>query len=201
MSTGDLILGVDPGARATGLVVLNSLGNLVTHNVIERPADEHVLAWCNRCTEAAQRLLLTALGFGPDAHLHRDPDLNDLVDDLHPVVLAIEAVVEPNPHRNRANGKAIINTGGIIDTAAVFGAFANFPGTGPGIAVRPGGHGSQPYATYPDELITPAERRAKGWRLRPAGQSSTIRHARSAYDVARTVHHNRRLLNEGRRHG
>jgi hypothetical protein len=193
MSTGDLILGVDPGGQHTGLAILNSLGHLVDHAVIERPTAEGRIAWCNRCTEAAWRMLLVPLGYDPDRHTAAD-----VVTELEDTVIAIEDVIAPNPHRNRPNGKSIINVDGLLDTAAVFGAFAETP-AGTITAVRPDGHGHQPYATYPDELITPAERRTKGWRLRTAGQSSTIRHARSAYDVARTTHHNRRLLNEGRR--
>lgn len=63
--------------------------------------------------------------------------------------------------------------------------------------VPPGNNGKSPYGSYPDELVTAQERHAKDWRTRQAGQG-TLRHERSAFDCARVAE---RLDRRHRRQG
>lgn len=179
-------LGVDPGAQWTGFVLLDGRGELVDHHVDERSDGQDLVDWCDHCVTTGWEFLTSRRGRATD----------------HPVdtVLAIEAVLAPSPHRNRANGNSIISVGPLLDTAAVFGAFTQLP-TDTTVTIRPGHHGSQPYAVYPDALVTARERTRPAWRLATAGQSNIIRHARSAYDIARTGYTQQRLLTEGQTRG
>lgn len=159
-----VVIGVDPGARATGIVV-RAGQELLAHTVVERPADGDLpggVTPAYLADVAAQARAYVAT--------HRA------------AVVAVENVVEPNPHVNRRRGSAVINVAGILGAAVVLGHLhATFPGL---VLVRPARNGSQLLAAYPAELVTAAERR-QGLN-RPAGDSAVIRHARSAWDVAGT---------------
>ena len=194
-------LGVDPGGAATGLCLLNARGEYDSHAVFQRDkaeleamddAADLDARWPRFCVDAASDFVGARL-YGSAATA-----LEDSFEMFRDGIAAVEDVVAPNPHKRRRDGNSIINPAALLDTAKVFGAFCDFPAGGLTV-VRPGGHGSNPYATYPDELVTDAERRAKGWRLNPAGQSSAIRHARSAYDVARAAYTTHRLRQEAAR--
>jgi hypothetical protein len=91
--------------------------------------------------------------------------------------VAIEDVNAPSPHMGLARPADLIALGravGYLQRA--------FPGA---LLIPPNKHGSRPWATYPAELLTAREQaNAKAKPLAVAGQSSLMRHARSAYDVA-----------------
>ena len=83
-------------------------------------------------------------------------------------IVAVEDLVEPNPHLGLSNVK------GLMDTAQVLGALrAHFDV----VLVAPGGNGSAPLQTYPAELVGDNEPKGTG----------KLRHARSAWDVAGAV--------------
>jgi hypothetical protein len=168
-------LGVDPGAKSSGLLSLID-GDVFDVHVLERdvldndtaPSGvvEHEVDYARRVADRAramhgrlQRELKRRTG-NSDASVHT----------------AIEGVVAIVPHvRNRP-----INPIHLIHTAITLGAVAReFPTA---TIVRPGGHGSNPLGMYPPDLVTAGERRRTGWQLR-VGQSSSRRHARSAFDV------------------
>lgn len=99
-------------------------------------------------------------------------------------LLAVEDIRTPSPHV----GKKLIDPTYVMDTAAVAGAVTGWAWTDHwwAIWVPPDGNGSGPIDNYPVEL-RPA--RGKG-----AGHD-TLRHCRSAWDVAGTG----LLLSRGRR--
>ena len=103
--------------------------------------------------------------------------------------LAIEGVRKPNTHHK--GEKRLNDPIYVMALAATWGALlARFPSA---VTVPPGGNGSGLLATYPADLVTPSERRAKGGLMRQAGTTSLISHARSAWDVAGYAAHLARL--------
>lgn len=91
------------------------------------------------------------------------------IDDLHADYIAIETVVAPNPHMG------VISVVGVLETAQVFGAvLGRWPDA---IPIPPGKNGSHPLQTYP-EALRPTRGNGKG--------KDSLRHVRSAYDVAKT---------------
>lgn len=169
-----LVLGVDPGARRTGIVVADITARhaLVTDASVDRPDDG------------------LRLPQPSPAYLRAVVDRLDELCSAHPIgLVAVEGVVAPNPHMNRTNGRAVTSVEPLITTAAVMGAvlaWACAEGLPPVVVVRPGKNGSRPLGAYPDALVTDAERRSvegKPWQLRTAGKGG-LKDARSAWDVA-----------------
>ncbi|GAB7515151.1 hypothetical protein TSUKUMMB_00260 [Rhodococcus sp. no. 34] len=80
-------------------------------------------------------------------------------------------------------GRAAVDPTALLATAEILGAILGFPWTNHVIQIRPNKNGSQPLGTYPGVLVSPGERRKAGWEARIGG--GQLRHARSAYDVAR----------------
>jgi hypothetical protein len=146
-------IGVDPGARYTGVVGRHQ--GVATWTVIDR--EQHPGRYLEAIEEAVHAAWDDLATFSPR--------------------IAIENFVEPTPHMGLVGVRELIATAftiGWLDRAF-----------GDAVFIRPGGHGHRPWATYPPELITKAEERhAKARPLATAGQSSLMRHARSAYDVA-----------------
>lgn len=94
--------------------------------------------------------------------------------------VAIEDVVEPNPHLGLSNVGAILRTSEVLGFVR-----CKFPYA---VLVRPNRHGSQLLMSYPEELVTKREMdfaKRSGTLGRPAPQNSDLRHARSAFDIAR----------------
>jgi len=146
-------LGIDPGGKSTGIVVIHG-ARVLASTVIERPGGTSptLADWSLYRSRVVSVVSQAFVTFAPV------------------VVVGIETVTSPNPHRG------MTNPAGIIDTARVFGWLEMVvPGYVP---IAPDGHGSAPLSTYPDALRGPTEQKGAGWR----------RHARSAYDVARTAH-------------
>ncbi len=100
-------------------------------------------------------------------------ELTDLVPaTLPPLVVAIEGLSKPCPHLG------LTNVSGLISTARVLGvveAHAHVHGHHV-VIIPPGRNGSAPLATYPPALVGPRD-----------NGGGILRHARSAYDVARAA--------------
>ena len=172
MTGPSLWVGIDPGARSTGIICRRGR-TLVLHEVVERGADE---------TEIGPGPIYLASVCDTVARLFCDVgvSLMRLTGQSGFPRVAVEGVRRPNPHVNRRNGKATTDPTAIIGTAMVLGAILN--GSPDAVIVPPGDNGSGILASYPAGLVTDAERR-QGLN-RPAGQSATIRHCRSAWDVS-----------------
>ncbi len=128
-------VGVDPGSRETGVVVLDGK-KVVDHCVVVRPADDRDRVpgsrYLNEVVDAVADAVTTA-GDGS--------------------VFGVESVKKPNPHMG------LISVTGLLGTAAVLGAvLAVFPQA---VLVEPGGHGDGPVKAYPAEL-RPARGQGKG---------------------------------------
>lgn len=185
-----IVVGVDPGARWTG-VVARHRRELLHHAVVENPAEDRSVgagyggAVCRAIRDAVEVSgrgdVVSALQgpCEPSPHVMR-PGRGD-------VVIAVEDVRAPSPHVRRADGRSLTNPGPIIETGVLLGwIMASFQLIEV-VIVQPGGNGSQAAATYPRELFTDRE-----WgnlsmlrrQLADAPQSSIMRHARSAWDVA-----------------
>lgn len=169
-------VGVDPGAVATGVVLRAGL-RAYAHQIIHRTSDE------------------TPIGPGP-CYIS---EIARAVDDMRfqwaaaypqcPAMIAIEDVKPPNPHvkRTNRNGETTwsrVAPKDVMGLAYVLGALhERYPDA---VMVEPDGNGSRPLCTYPHELVTDGERRAKHalGMLRPAGDGPMVRHCRSAFDIA-----------------
>lgn len=157
------MLGIDPGGRHAG-VVLRVGNQLLAHQVIEvAPPRTDITAKHTKATLAAIEAVLNG------CPAKDNPD-------WQPLLVAVESVVQPTPHMG------VIAVLHLLGTATLYGACLAHPWPGRVIEVRPGGHGKGLLGSYPDDLVTAAERR-KGLQ-RQAGDSALIRHCRSAWDVA-----------------
>jgi hypothetical protein len=164
-------IGIDPG-KDTGIVVRDR-DRLLWWTVVEgdKPTENEIL------TDHTIEAVIDAVG---DAHAEAA-----LYDDTVTPRIAVEGVVRPNPfHKGK---KAFVDPFAVAVPALILGAVRALSIAGNDlvditVVVPPGGHGSQWLATYPPELVTKAERRLG--LNRPAGDSATIRHARSGWDVA-----------------
>jgi len=159
-------LGVDPGAYGTGIALIRTGTRpvaLLDHDVILNDTGEVGTVYIARVLGAIERI----------RHFDDRPRM------------AVEAVNSPTGF---ARGKRHpIDPAHLLGCAIVLGAvLAAYPDS---VLVPPGGNGHGAYASYPPELVTAGERRRADWSTRPAGQSTTIRHARSAFDVARQGPH------------
>jgi len=138
-----IVLGVDPGGRTTGLCLVDGR-TVVAWALFVRKPTEGFDPYFDRIHAA-----LFAAVNGPGA-----PHI------------AVEYLVDPNPHLG------ITAVRGLLDTAQVIGAIrATFDVT----MIRPGGHGSNLLRSYPPELVGPKE---------GAAGKGKMRHVRSAFDIA-----------------
>lgn len=164
-----IVLGVDPGAKDTGICVIRGRDILATHTVTTTgdlfPADRDYL-------QAVVHAVASCFGEGAWCSI-AEPN--------EPTLVAVESITKPNWHMGR--GGAAANPTALLATAEVLGAVLAHPWPVPIVAVPPGKNGSQPLGAYPPELVSAAERRAKNWQLKVGG--GKLRHQRSAYDVAR----------------
>ena len=161
--TEPLILGVDPGSKWCGLVLVRGRDGLVGWDLLERSGDQSLKVWVEECLDAVQRIRW------PMGRSH-----SALGEALGPWTVAVEAVTTPKSH---INGKLRINSPeSLIGTAAVMGAFIAWAATeGFPCVIVPPGNGSGRREGYPPELW--------GAREGPAG-TGKLNHVRSAYDVA-----------------
>jgi len=159
-------VGIDPGARTTGVTARDGTRLvgwiLVDRTIVEPDTDRPGLPTMRAIVEAAARLA--------------DPATSRI---------AVEDLLPPNPHVTRKDGSSIIGWAAMLDVREIIGYVrCTYPAA---VVVRPHGYGSMALASYPDELVSARERaHALKHRtlLAPAPQSSTLRHARSGWDVA-----------------
>lgn len=141
-----IVVGVDPGGRNTGVVVRD--GQHCSHGVVVTRRGDGVFPDAEYLTQVCEAVAEAITIAGMEA------------------VVAIEGVVNPNPHMG------LSNPGGIIAAAMVLGAvLTRWPEA---VVVRPGGHGSGAIELYPPTLVGARERNGAG----------KMRHARSAWDIA-----------------
>lgn len=152
------IIGVDPGGQATGIVVMEFPDTYLWAKVVQRRPDR------GRNADTLTPYLEEIIGA-----LAAAETFFPKTGETPPI--AIEDVVDPNPHLG------ITAVRGIIDTAQVVGLL-RYRYRKSAVLVRPRGHGSLPLSAYPHQLVGPTERKGEG----------VLRHARSAWDVARLGH-------------
>ena len=156
-------VGVDPGAKWCGVVVRDGADAVWWRVVAESDHGHRFLPAC----EAAVREAFTAAGTNP--------------------LVAVEDAVPPGGFRD--GKKQFARPVDILALGRAVGWLhhAVLLLTPRVVLVAPAGHGHRPLGSYPRVLVSDAEARSadrvRGWG-RPAGQSSTLRHARSAWDVA-----------------
>jgi hypothetical protein len=162
-------IGIDPGARWTGIVVRDGM-TLLGWTVIDR---KKIDPDSERHTPATMEAVVEAVGLLADPATCR---------------IAIEDADRPNPHVTRKNGNSLIDTRHIIDTARLVGYLqCAFPHA---VIVRTNGHGSQALASYPhgpDGIVTDTERAnaiRRGRLMAPAPRNPPQCHARSGWDIA-----------------
>lgn len=174
--TPPLVVAIDPGSKNTGIVARQG-DDLLGDRICERKDGEPTALYAIRCSNAAIDVAITAKG-----------DLV-LVD-----VVAIEDYNSPTPQMGTVAVESVVDTAYLVgylhaDTADI---------GEDSVLVPPGQHGRAPLGAYPAELVTDGERQARrgDWRLRLAGRSAPVSHARSAWDVA---HAARQLVDHDRR--
>lgn len=155
-------IGVDPGARWTGIVARSDDDQVISYRVVDRV---EVDPESKRVSMPYLKAVISAMD-----HVWALADWD--------VRFAVEDVVSPI-------GYEFIRPSDMIGLGMVLGwVLAHQPSA---LLVRPAKHGARPFHSYPEELSTPGERRyatrANTWG-RPAPKSAAIRHARSAWDVA-----------------
>lgn len=125
------VIGIDPGGRNTGLVLMVD-GRLAGALVVVRKGKDAL----------------------PDAGYLREvgsaiDDFYDRADDHHPLLIAIEGLTKPTGFR-KGGGKGLLNPLDLAGPAMVLGAvLLHWPAA---VIVPPGGNGSKPLYTYPAEI-------------------------------------------------
>jgi hypothetical protein len=159
-------VGIDPGSRYTGIVARN--GKQCLHAAVIDANDDPVTYRTRIC----QGYITALMTFADD----RDASV------------AIESISAPKPFID--GRKTFTRPADLITLGRILGYLEHaLPHA---VLVDPDHHGSRPWGTYPDELITAGERRTLQ-PLKTAGQSSQMRHARSAWDVTLTAERAARL--------
>lgn len=151
------VVGVDPGARTTGIVLIG----------VDRPRFALV--------ENGGGLL-----FPPVEYVCEVVEtVRDFQGGLNPVV-AVEGVNRPSWHVGGRKRGAASNPVGLLGACVVVGGLmVAFPGL---VVVPPGGNGSRPLGCYPSWLVGSGEKRRPGWELKVG--TGRFRHGRSAFDIA-----------------
>lgn len=159
------IIGIDPGARTTGIIATTTTGEILAHDLITNPGDLLPVP------PAYLAAVNTAIAAYTAAH--------------GPATLRVESITRPNWHvQKKAKRGAASNPEALIGTAMVLGAvLAIHPDAE---LIQPKNNGGNPLACYPTELVGPRERAKPGWEQRVG--TGQLRHARSAYDIARGPH-------------
>lgn len=157
-----IIVGVDPGARTTAIVAVDT-------------KDQTVLG------------MLLIRNKGPLLPLPTDylravaADVNRLAEKHNADAVHVEGVNRPSWHvGGKAKGAATDPTG-LLGAAQVLGAVIASTDRTVHV-IPPGRNGSRPMAAYPAPLVSDGERRKQGWQTRVG--TGQLRHARSAFDVA-----------------
>lgn len=153
--TGKVVIGVDPGARYTGVVVRD--GDCVLHaETIVRPLElQSPTEWALKVTERLAEIIKIHGGKIP---------------------MGVEGISDPKGFQN--GKRAALNPRDIIRAGIVLGAVvALWPDA---VVVAPGKNGSQHYTKYPSVLIGKRPADLPG----STNGAGTRDHEQSAYDVA-----------------
>lgn len=154
-------LGIDPGARNTGMLLLQTDGTFTFTTI----------------TNAGSML-------PPDPTYLRDltTAAHHLTEGVEAFNVHVESVNRPSWHMNsKASYGAASNPEPLLSTATVLGVILGiFPHAE---IVPPAKNGSRGLGTYPDALVSDRERKQAGWQL-SKGERGVLRHVRSAYDIA-----------------
>lgn len=160
-------VGVDPGARHTG-IVRRAGTDLLDWTVIDREDVEPGATRPGRATFAAVADAIRVMADGGP--------------------VAVEHVRAPNPHVRREDGNSVIDPLDLIDTARLVGYLeAMLPDA---VLVDPAKHGARELGSYPEQLVTPREKAAairrsgKLWVAIKARHNPPQCHWRAAWDVA-----------------
>lgn len=176
------VLGIDPGQRATGIVLLEH-DNLLVQKTISTDATTVVAPDINYISSICSELEYLYL-----ANLPYSEGL----------LVALEGIVNPTPFMSRGKTfsrlqkeqPTLINTSGIAGAAAVAGAVAVWARNHDAaiVVVEPSHNGSGPPFQYPRELHDPRGGCSKGAPCdgRCTAKQGSRRHVRSAWDVALT---------------
>lgn len=157
-----IVLGIDPGARWTALVVRDG-DRLLAHKVTDRDA---LTVW-TPLVRYAQDVVAIARAIRVDTAVD---------------VTGVEGVVAPRPHAAPGKGPRLTDVGPTIETAWVAGALTHALGA---VVVEPSGFGAPApnrrvlEAMYPADLIGPRETTGSG--------KSRWQHLRAAWDIAGAV--------------
>jgi hypothetical protein len=171
-----IVLGIDPGARWTALVVREG-DHLIDRDLLDREtyrasvagitlADDRITEWARYCTVAATGLIRS---------------LRDVAD-VNVEAIGVEGVVAPRPHAAPGKGPRLTDVGPTIETAWVAGALCERLNA---VVVEPSGFGAPApnrrvlEAMYPADLIGPRETTGSG--------KTSWQHLRAAYDIAGAV--------------
>lgn len=147
--------GVDPGARYTGISVIDNNGNILLSTTLVRPLEIDINTWA--------RLVVD--------------EVDTIISAFPYVVLGVEGTSDPKGFKG--GKRAAINPKDIIKTGIIVGGLILTYRDA--VIIKPGGNGSAPIEFYPDVLINrrPAELPGSN------NGAGTRNHERSAYDVAR----------------
>lgn len=158
-----ITIGVDPGARTTAVVAVDTATHEPLALVLVRNTGD-------------------LLPLPADYLRAVTTDVARMAADHDAELVRVEGVNRPNWHiGGKAKGAATDPTG-LLGAAQVLGAVvatAHIPVE----IIPPGRNGSAPMGAYPAALVSTGERRTPGWETRTG--TGQLRHARSAYDVAR----------------
>lgn len=156
------ILGVDPGAKWTGLVLVDT-GKDGDDSIVGDP----VVVSRKRAKPVLDVGYLREVGAA----------INDLIDGYPYLIdgIAVEAVTPPNPHVGMTNPGPAMGAAAAAAYAIASATSRNVPV----VIIDAAGHGSHDLRTYPKTLVGARETTGRG--------KGRLHHARSAYDVARTA--------------
>jgi hypothetical protein len=147
--------GVDPGARYTGVSVIDNNDNVLLSTTLVRPLDVDINTWARFVVD----------------------EVNKIISAFPYVVLGVEGTSDPKGFKG--GKRAAINPKDIIKTGILVGGFILTYRDA--VIIKPGGNGSAPIEFYPDVLINRRPADLPGSN----NGAGTRNHERSAYDVAR----------------
>lgn len=157
-----IIVGVDPGARTTAIVAVDTK----THDVLGLVLVKNTGTLLPLPTDYLRAIAA---------------DVNQLAKRHNADAVHVEGVNRPSWHMGgKAKGAATDPTG-LLGAAQVLGAVIAST-TRTVHVIPPGRNGSRPMGAYPEALVSDGERRKQGWQTRVG--TGQLRHARSAFDVA-----------------
>lgn len=153
---GKPVLGVDPGARYTGVVLRDGDACLYAATLVRVKSDTDPVAWARQVVREVQAVLFTVCP--PDTRV------------------AVEGVSVPKGFKD--GKRQPIDPGPILFAGVVLGAVAQaWPDA---TVIPPGGNGSQHITHYPPELVGRRPASLPG----STNGAGTRDHEQSAYDVA-----------------